>query len=195
MQFSKLTIAFIYRDFTILQSPIYNFKKFKKMEMDWGTAIVGLIIILICMTPFVIMHYNRVKKEGKMLHSLKENAKQLNCNISQHEFCGDFVLGIDESRNFVFFFKQKKEEAISQFVDLAEIQICQVVKKTRNIKNDIGSLGFIERVELSFIPTNKNKTETRFELYNDEINMQLSGELQFVDKWTEQINACLKSKK
>ena len=86
---------------------------------------------------------------------------------------------------------KKKEEAISQFVDLAEIQTCQVVKKTRNVK----SLGFIERVELSFTPTNKNKGETRFELYDEETNMQLSGVLQFVDKWTKQINDRLKNKK
>lgn len=165
------------------------------MEMDWGTAIVGLISILICIIPFVIMHYNRVKKENKMLLSLKENAQQHNCNISQHEFCGDFVLGIDESRNLVFFFKQKKEEAISQFVDLAEIQTCQVVKKTRNVKNDVGNLSIIERVEFSFTPTNKNKGETRFELYDEKTNMQLSGELQFVDKWTKQINNRLKNKK
>ena len=165
------------------------------MEMDWGTAIVGLISILICIIPFVIMHYNRVKKENKMLLSLKENAQQHNCNISQHEFCGDFVLGIDESRNFVFFFKQKKEEAISQFVDLAEIQTCQVVKKTRDMKNSTSSLYSTQRLELSFLPTNKNKGETRFELYDEETNMQLSGELQFVDKWTKQINDRLKNKK
>jgi len=165
------------------------------MEMDWGTAIVGLIMILICIVPFVIMYYNRVKKENKMLQSLNEIAQQHNCKIAQHEFCGDYVMGIDENRNFVFFFKQKKEEAISQFVDLSEVQICQVVKKTRNVKNDIGSLGFIERVELSFTPTNKTKGEKRFELYDKEINMQLSGELQFVDKWTKQINDRLKNKK
>ncbi|MBX2928524.1 MAG: hypothetical protein KF852_11860 [Saprospiraceae bacterium] len=165
------------------------------MEMDWGTAIVGLISILICIVPFVIMYYNRIKKENKMLQSLNEIAQQHNCKIGQHEFCGDFILGIDENRNFVFFFKQKKEEAISQFVDLSEIQTCQAVKKTRNVKNDIGSLGFIERVELRFTPTNKNKGETKFELYDEETNMQLSGELQFVDKWTKQINDRLKNKK
>lgn len=165
------------------------------MEMDWGTAIIGLIAILICIVPFVSMYYNRVKKENKMLHTLTENAQQQNCNTSQHEFCGDFVIGIDENRNFVFFFKQKKEEAVSQFIDLAEIQTCQVVKKTRNAKNDNGSLGFIQRVELSFTPTNKNKAETRFELYDEEINMQLSDELQFAAKWNKQINDRLKSKK
>ena len=165
------------------------------MEMDWGTAIIGLIMILICIVPFVIMHYNRVKKENKMLHSLKENAQQQNCKISQHEFCGDYVMGIDESRNFVFFFKQKKEEAISKFVDLSEVHICQAVKKTRNVKIDKENHSIIERVDLSFILTNKNKGEIKFELYDEEINTQLSGELQFVEKWAKQINDRLKNKK
>lgn len=158
------------------------------MEMDWGTAIVGLIMLLICIVPFVIMYYNRVKKENKILQSLNEIAQPHNCKISQHEFCGDFVLGIDESRNFVFFFKQKKEEAISQFVDLAEIQSCQVVKKAISTYS-------IQKLELAFLPTNKSKTETKFELYDEEINTQLSGELQFVDKWAKQINDRLKNKK
>ena len=162
------------------------------MEMDWGTAIIGLIAILICIVPFVIIYYNRVKKKNKMLQSLNEIAQPHNCKISQHEFCGDFVLGIDESRNFVFFFKQKKEEAISQFVDLAEIQTCQVIKKKLNDKTDIISLGFIERLELSFIPANKNKAEMKFELYDEVTNKQLSGELQFVDRWLKLISNRLK---
>jgi ABC-type glycerol-3-phosphate transport system permease component len=165
------------------------------MKMDWGTAIVGLISILICIVPFVIMYYKRIKKENKMLQSLNEIAQQHHCKINQHEFCGDFVLGIDENRKFVFFFKHKKEEEISQFVDLSEIQICQVVKIPRHANNNIGNLNFIERVELSFTPTNKNKKEARFELYDEDINMQLSGELQFVEKWAKQINDCLKNKK
>jgi len=163
--------------------------------MDLGSTIIGAILLVICIVPFVIMHYNRKKKENKMLQTLNENAQQYKCKISKYEFCGDFVFGIDESRNFIFFFKQEKEKAISQFVDLTEIKACQVVKKTTNVKNDIGNLSVIDRVELSFIPKTKSKGDTRFELYNEEINVQLRGELQFVDKWSKQINNHLKNKK
>lgn len=162
--------------------------------MDLGSTIVGTIILVICIVPFVIMHYNSVKKENKMLQSLNEIAQQHNCNISQHEFCGDFVIGLDENKNFVFFFKQKKEKAISQFVDLSEIQTCKAVKSTRTIKSKDGDVRIPERVVLSYIPTNKGKAETRFELYDEE-NVQLIGELQLVDKWSKQINDCLKNKK
>jgi len=165
------------------------------MGMDLSTVILGLIMIFICIVPFVIMYYKKKGRENKMMQSLNKTAEQLECKISKHDFCGDFLLGIDDKRNFIFFCKQKKEEAIPQFVDLTNIQICHVVKQTGNVKNDIGNLGLIERVELSFISANNGKTETRFELYDEETNMQLSGELQFADKWAKQINDHLKNKK
>jgi hypothetical protein len=164
------------------------------MEMDWGTALIGLLSILICIAPFVILYYKRLKNENKMLQSLNAIAQLHKCKISEHEFCGDFVLGIDENKKFVYFFKQKREEAISLFVDLSEIQTCQFSKKTRNIKNNAENLVITEQIELCFLTKEKSKSQTSFELYNDEINMQLSGELPFADKWSNKINEYLKNK-
>ncbi len=162
--------------------------------MDLGSAIVGTIILAICIFPFVILHYRRVRKEKKMLQSLREVARQYSCNISQHEFCGDFALGVDERRGFVFFSKQKEGQIISQFVDLSEVQTCQAVRMTRPEKHN-GENGVItERVELGFLPKSKDRQETRFELYEEELNKQLSGELQFVEKWSSQIGDQLKNK-
>lgn len=158
-------------------------------------SIFGLLALLLFVFYVGVYYYKKLKRQNKMLQSLNQLAKENNCKINTYEFCSDFVLGIDESKNFVLFYKLKNEESTSLFVDLAEIQTCQVVKKTRNVKNDIGSLGFIERVELSFTVKDKNKGETRFELYDEETNMQLSGELLFAEKWTKQINDRLKNKK
>ncbi|CAM1333524.1 hypothetical protein [Tenacibaculum aestuariivivum] len=115
--------------------------------MNLGSTIVGVIIIIICIVPFILMNRSRKKRENKMLISLKKIAEEHKGKINQHEFCGDFVIGIDENKNFVFFFKQKKEKAISQFVDLSEIEICKALKSTRTFKN----LNIIERVELSYL--------------------------------------------
>jgi len=162
--------------------------------MDLGSTIIGAIMMAICFMPFILMSRSRKKKRKQILQSLTEVAKRHNCLLGQHEFCGDFIIGFDQNTNFVFFFKQKKEEAISQFVDLSEIQSCQAIKSIRSIKNNRDNVSFIERVELSYIPMDKYKAEIKFELYCEE-NTQLSGELQLVDKWVEQINDRLRNKK
>jgi ABC-type glycerol-3-phosphate transport system permease component len=169
-------------------------KKTKTMEINWGNTLVSLVTILICVVPFVIMYYSRTKKKNKMLQSLNEIAQQNNCKVSQHEFCGDFIFGIDENRNHVFFFKQKINDSVSQFVDLSTIQTCQADKKSRTFKNKNETVIKTDRIELSFLPKEKSRGETIFELYDEETNLQLSGELQFVDKWSKQINELLKTK-
>lgn len=161
--------------------------------MDWKTAIIWLMVILIGLIPFVIAYYKMKKKGSKMLNHLKESAAQHGCSISQHEFCGNFILGTDEKKHFVFFFKQNNEETISKLVDLSEIQSCQVIKKSRNVKNDRGSFTVIERIDLAFFPENKSKSDTRLELYEEEDNLQLSDELELAERWTKRINEKLKS--
>ena len=161
--------------------------------MDWGTAIIGIVTMALCTLPFVIDYRNRNKREKLLLLSLKNTAQQQNCQISQYESCGDFSIGLDEHKNFVFFIKQMKESAISQYADLSEFHACQAAKKTRTLKKKEGNVSITERVELCFIPKNKNKRETRFELYDEEKNKQPSGEVPFVDKWSNQINARLKT--
>lgn len=98
------------------------------------------------------------------------------------------------NRNFVFFSKYKKEEFINQFVDLTKIKSCQPLKKIRSIKMDKGNEIIIERIELAFTPKIKSEIETSFVLFDETINNQLSGELQFAEKWAKQINEVLKNR-
>jgi hypothetical protein len=162
---------------------------------DWKTAIIGLIVILACISPIIIMVRVRAQKTKKMLQSLQKFAQEQGCKISQHEFFSDFVLGIDEVKKFVFFHKYGKENSISQYVDLANIQTCKVVKQSRNVKVGNESASMISRLELSFVPIGKSQDEQSFLLFDLETNKQLSGELQFSEKWAQVINGYLKNKK
>ncbi len=163
--------------------------------MDLGNSIIALILLAIFIVPIALLHLRRTNKEKKKLQSLREIAAQHNCSISKYEFCGDFVLGMDDKRNFVFFFKKKKEETTSKYINLAEVKTCQLVRKIRNVKINKDNEVVIERIELSFISSNKNNSETSFELFDETVNIQLSGELQFAEKWSKEINEVLKTNK
>jgi hypothetical protein len=165
------------------------------MKTDWGTAIVGLVATLAFVAPFVTMYRKRVKKEKRMYNKLKTNAIQQNCSLSAHEFCGDFVIGIDESKEKVFFFKLIKDVEINQFVNLLEIQKCELIKKERDLKNPSSSMYSTQKVSLYFYSKDKKNPDTEFELFHEETNLQLSGELQLGEKWCSTINTLLKTKK
>ncbi len=160
--------------------------------MDSGSILIGAILIILCVVPFVIMHYNSKKKQNKKKQLLNTIAIQQNCKITQHELCANFIIGLDENKKCVFFFKQEKENEISQFINLIEIKTCYAEKTTRTVKNKEQSYVITERINLCFIPINNSLKETKLELYNDEKNNHLRGELQLVDKWVKKINDLIK---
>jgi len=164
------------------------------MEMEFGTVIIGAVVALVCAIPFIADYRSRNNNKKYLLQSLTNIAQQQNGVIQQYEFCGDFGIGLDETKNLVFFFKKKdKAQPIEQHLDLTEIQSCQVLKRTRNFKNGNSSYGPVERVDLSFIPKNSGRKATEFELYHDEVNIQLTGEIQFAEKWSQIINERLRN--
>jgi hypothetical protein len=156
--------------------------------MDLRTAFIGLIIIGICVIPFVMINYYRLKKEKKMLKSLSDIAKQQHCVINKYEICGEYVIGIDEKTNFIFFFQHQEEKEIAQFVNLNEILFCEILKKTRAGTNESGNLLFIERVELLFKFKNTKRAAVHLELFDEEINIQIRQELEFAEKWAKYFN-------
>jgi len=159
--------------------------------MNSGTAISGLIIIVLTLTPFLVMFYNRKRKENKLLLSFKANAAQINCSIDQHELCGDFILGVDKKHSHAFFIKQSKSDLVFQAVDLSAYRDCRVAIKTRKVEHELSSLVINERVELIFKSGQKEQGEMRFELFDENVNMQLSGELQCAENWAQLFNSKL----
>lgn len=165
------------------------------MEMDLGTAIIGAISIILCALPFVMIRRSRKKREKVFLQSLSEIASKNNSQITQNEIFGSFAIGIDEIKNFVFSYRSVDDNVSEQIIDLGEIQSCKVINTSKTFTNNDASQKVIGRLELSFIPTAKNKPEIRLEFFNTDVNPQLNGELQSIEKWAKHINELLNHKK
>lgn len=149
---------------------------------------IGSITVAICAIPFVLTIGGRKKREKQMMKSLQTLAAQHNCQIGQHEFCGNYVLGMDKANRFVFFHQAIKVQTKEQTVDLMEVAAC----KPMNIGRKIAGEREVERLGLEFVPTDKAASEIHLELYNNDHSFQLRGELQSMEKWTRLINDRLK---
>lgn len=163
--------------------------------MDLGSAIFGAISIMLCVLPFVIMNRKKKKKEKRIFRFLSEIAVQKNCQIDQYEVFGQLAIGIDEKRKFAFFYKQTKNGAEEHSVDLGDVQRCKVIKTTRTVRNKEANHYIIDRLELSFVPSARNEPEIKWEFFNSDISIRVSGELQLIEKWSLLINGHLERKK
>ena len=160
--------------------------------MDLGSIIVGAILVAICISPIVLVVLSRKKRERKFLKSLNELAKKEGCIVNQFEICGDFIMGINEAQKKLFFFKEKENNTIiEQSINLEEIQNCTFNKVTKKGTSQY----IINKVELAFVSSDKKNKDITLELFNADVNTQLDGELQFVEKWSKLINDSLLIKK
>lgn len=156
--------------------------------MDSGTALVGGILILICILPFVLMNMSGKKKKRQFLQLLFDLATKNNCKISQHDHWNHTAIGIDETADTIFFIKKLKEDVTSRQVNLAEVQKCRVVNTHNVASGKGGGAPVIEKIELAFAYRDKGRAETTLEFYNDETDSFLSGELQQAEKWLKVAN-------
>ncbi len=163
------------------------------MEMDGATIAIGIIVLAIFVLPFVLDYRSRKKKAAERLRTLQGIAQQHQCKVDQHVLCGEAALGLDSKKNFLFYLNQRQDILTSQHVDLAEIRACQAIKDKRAAKGAEAS-PLPDRVELSLLPKDKGKSETRLLLYQATYGAQVNGEIQIADEWAGLINARLASK-
>lgn len=154
--------------------------------MDLGTIIIGAILLVICIAPFILVRKKQLTKKKKKLQILNNISLEYNCSIEEYEFCNGFVLGIDKSKNYLFYFKQSEENIQKEIINLQTIEECIVVKKTRSINDRT-----IELIQLNFINSNK-KDNISITIYNEETDLLISNELLIANKWSLLINSNLK---
>lgn len=157
--------------------------------MELESILIGIAFMLICISPFVVIYMNTKKNSKQTLQMLTNYANENNSKITLKEFCGDFAIGLDEPLNKLFFVKKNIVDNHSVCIDLNSIEACvphMARKSARNASSAITS------VDLEFIPQGKNQKETDLHLYDDRVNIQLTGEVQFAEKWSKTINSRLK---
>lgn len=160
--------------------------------MDLETAITGAIFIAIFSLPFIFMLNGRKKKEKLILQSISAIANNHNCKLSQHDLCEEFAIGLDETANHLFFLKKANDKEVSQYVNLAEIKSCKVIKTEHNIGNKLDNYKSIDNLDLHFSFLDKNNPDIILTFYNAEENLELNGEVQTIEKWAKIVNDRLK---
>jgi hypothetical protein len=157
--------------------------------MDFGTAIIALMMSAIAILPFILVSRRKKNEEKRLLQSLQRLASQHSCAISHYECIRDFIVGIDEASNRLFYYKKTKDSEIARQLDLAGIRSCKVVNLGRS-----GEHKGIGKLELSFTPIAKDAPRVVWGFYDAEESLQLNSELQAANKWAKLVNERLAGK-
>lgn len=161
--------------------------------MDLGTALIGLILTALCVIPIILIARGNKKSQNKLEQSLTSLAAKSNCKIAKKEYCGELIIGIDDNANHFFYVKQFKDKETTHHVNLAEMQQCKVINTGKTMSHKNQNVKVIDKLELFFTPTDKNKPGVSLEFYNADDEIQMTGELILIEKWAKELNQKLKS--
>jgi hypothetical protein len=156
--------------------------------MDYGTAIIGALAIIICFIPVYLIGNSTRKKRNYLLNLLQGLATQNKSTISEKEFFRDYAIGIDQKEGMVYFVKSVQEKNASFTIDLNKMSHCTIQKKERSVPSKTGPYNITEQLDLTFTPKNKGNAVINLPFYSIEDSLQVTGELQSIKKWEIIIN-------
>ncbi|MEP4532979.1 MAG: hypothetical protein ABJ004_07830 [Cyclobacteriaceae bacterium] len=160
--------------------------------MEFGTTILGLVAIALCIIPFVVMHKSRKKREQDLIDGLKAVADSYSSDVTTYDCGMEFSIGISWARNYIFYYKKTDQEVFELCVPLTAIRKCQVNNVKRSIKTQAGSQTVIDKLELTFLPKDTSISPSRFEFFNSNEHFQMNGELLLIRKWEGIVNKALR---
>lgn len=150
--------------------------------MEPGVLIIGFILTAICFLPITLSIVSRKNKEKRLWKSIIKRAQQDNIKISQYDFCGEIVIGLDDTSNTLFFANVKDVEN-AQEIRLDTIKSSQILNNFRTYQSTYGMQKITEKLELILTPVAPNTPNFILEFYSAEVSIQLNGELQLIEKW------------
>ena len=157
--------------------------------MDSSTTITGGVFLLFCIILFVLINRSKKKKTRQYLLPLNSLAEKYNCKISKYDIWNNSIIGIDESKHFVFAIHEMKPNGSELVINLAEIFRCRVNELSRTSGPKEGNIKAFDRIDLVFINKDKSKADQIVVFYNaNSDRLTLTGELQLAEKWCVLVN-------
>lgn len=149
--------------------------------MDSETTIIGIVLVLICIIPFVLINKKKATKRRNKLKILTNSVQKMNGIIYKNEFWNHYGIALDKTNKMLYFSTQTDDENSYEVISLKSIASCSVIKKEDNSKS-ITALG----LQLDF--ADKSKPNAYLSFYERDSNLFLVNELDIIQRWSATIN-------
>ncbi|GGW53354.1 hypothetical protein DFQ11_101177 [Winogradskyella epiphytica] len=160
--------------------------------MGTGIYIIDAVIIACIILPFIFIITGRRKRESTLRKILQFEAAQNNCNLDEMEIHNSFAIGLDTEAKKLLFRKTTALKKYTQIINLSTVEHCEFLKITRSVKTKTKGEKVIEKLHLTFIHNNGQRTSI-LEFYDHEDEMILDDAVITGEAWERKINLLLLS--
>lgn len=160
--------------------------------MDLTTALIGLVLIALCVLPMVYFHRAQQKERKDFIKDFLQIATQHGLKISQYDVWGHFfAIGLDATTNQLFYYQKRNERMVKTLIKLADIEQCSIANKKVSFNGD----QVIDRLELAFTQRHSSMPAQTLMFYHRETCLSLNDELQLTEKWKTIVGGQLENRR
>ncbi|WP_329805080.1 hypothetical protein [Flavobacterium facile] len=147
--------------------------------MDATSLTIGIILLIICVFPFILFSIINSKKRKKRIENLILKAKENNATIQEKDDWNQSIIGIDKTNKMLFF--SKKSEEFDKFIsiNISELLKCRI-ERTESKHN------VLEKLELEL--TFASKPTVVLEFFNKDETRLILNEIEIIQKWQTLLN-------
>ena len=147
--------------------------------MDSTSLTIGIILLIVCVLPFILFSVNNSKKRKKRIQNLIKKAQENNATIQEKDDWNQSIIGIDKTNKMLFF--SKKSEEFDKFIsiNISELLKCRI-ERTENKHN------ILEKLELEL--TFASKPTVVLEFFNKDETRLILNEIEIIQKWQTLLN-------
>ncbi|MEA4935944.1 MAG: hypothetical protein VB102_04785 [Paludibacter sp.] len=160
--------------------------------MDFILIFIVFIMILMFVMMFILPSIGSKRTQKRMQLALNTMAEKYNASVTRFTIMGDSIIGLDEDKNLVLFYKLIDNNEISNVVDLNEMRDCKIVNEKKTIKSKTENFNKLERLGLQFIATDKSKSDVILEFYHAKDRLQLNFDIKTLEQWSDLLSMRLK---
>lgn len=147
--------------------------------MDSTSLIIGIILLIVCVLPFILFSVNNSKKRKKRIQNLIQKAKENNATIQEKDDWNQSIIGIDKTNKMLFF--SKKSEEFDKFISINISELLKSrIERTEN-KNKV-----LEKLELEL--TFASRPTIVLEFFNKDETRLILNEIEIIQKWQTLLN-------
>ena len=147
--------------------------------MDSTSLTIGIILLIVCVLPFILFSVINTKKRKKKIENLILKAKENNATIQEKDDWNQSIIGIDKTNKMLFF--SKKSEEFDKFIsiNISELLKCRI-ERTENKHN------VLEKLELEL--TFASRPTVVLEFFNKDETRLILNEIEIIQKWQTLLN-------
>ena len=159
--------------------------------MDAVSIITAIIVVGIFMLIFILPSMGVKRTQKKMDAKLQTLADKHQAKVSISAILGDSIIGLDEEKKILFFFRLVKDIEMSNVIQLSEIKNCKMLNQTKATKSKNENYNQFERIGLQFSAKDKNTLDVVLEFYNFEDNSHLNFDIKALEHWSVKLSKLL----